>query len=151
MCLRTINSRESITPSELARQVSLSQATVTGIVDRLAARQLVTRERNEEDRRLVKVCVSEAGKALALSAPSPLQERFAIRLKELSVEERATITEVLNRIVNMMDGEEIEVAPVLSIAAAADPDTESVDLASLRTTELPIPGGASGVPDNGED
>ena len=40
VCLRTVGARGKMTPSELAKQVSLSQATITGIIDRLAARQL---------------------------------------------------------------------------------------------------------------
>jgi DNA-binding MarR family transcriptional regulator len=148
VCLRTINKRGSITPSELALQVSLSQATVTGIVDRLAARQLVKRKRNEEDRRLVTVSISEAGKALVNSAPSPLQEKFAQKLKELSTEERAIISLVLNKIVAMMDGQAIDVAPILSTSASAEPDAEMLDLSVPKTKELPIPGGASKAPED---
>ena len=72
-----------MTPGTLAKQVSLSQATVTGIIDRLAARQLVDRERSTEDRRQVAVRVTSAGQALIATAPSPLQEEFARRLGEL--------------------------------------------------------------------
>lgn len=147
VCLRTIRNKGQITPGKLAREVSLSQATVTGIVDRLAARQLVTRERNEEDRRLVTVTISDAGSSLVESAPSPLQERFALKLKELSNEEKAIISLVLNKIVSMMDGQEIEAAPVLSTSASAEPDAEIADLSISKTGELPIPGGASTVPD----
>ncbi len=150
VCLRTINNRKHITPSELAREVSLSQATVTGIVDRLAARQLVTRERNEEDRRLVTVSISDAGRALADSAPSPLQERLAQGLKDLSEEERTIISLVLNKIVNMMDGQEIDAAPVLSMSTSAESDAEVADLSVSITKELPIPGGASKAPDDEE-
>ena len=150
VCLRTINKRGRITPSELALQVSLSQATVTGIVDRLAARQLVQRQRNEEDRRLVTVSISDAGKALVDSAPSPLQEQFAQKLKELSTEERAIISLVLNKIVAMMDGEAIDAAPVLSTSASAEPDAEIIDLNVPKTKELPIPGGASKAPEDEE-
>lgn len=150
VCLRTINKRGSITPSELATQVSLSQATVTGIVDRLAARQLVKRERNEEDRRLVTVSISEAGKSLVNSAPSPLQEKFAKKLNELSTEERAIISLVLNKIVAMMDGQAIDAAPILSTSTSAEPDAEIIDLSVPKTRELPIPGGASKIPEDDE-
>jgi DNA-binding MarR family transcriptional regulator len=148
VCLRVIGRRKFITPSEIAREVSLSQATVTGIVDRLAARQLVTRERSEEDRRLVTVTITDAGKALVENAPSPLQEKFAERLRQLSEEERAIVGLVLNKIVGMMDGQEIEAAPVLTDATAAEPDAEVADLGVSRTGDLPIPGGASTAPND---
>src|SRR5512140_3522668 len=75
VCLRAVGARGKMTPSELAKEVSLSQATITGIIDRLAARQLVARERSNYDRRLVTVVITTAGRALIDQAPSPLQER----------------------------------------------------------------------------
>jgi DNA-binding MarR family transcriptional regulator len=119
VCLRTVGARGKMTPSELAKEVSLSQATITGIIDRLAARQLVARERSTNDRRLVSVVISAAGRALIDQAPSPLQERFAARLSELSMAEQENIQDTLARIVRMMDGEEIMAAPVLSTSPIA--------------------------------
>ena len=114
VCLRVLGRLGQTTPSELARHVALSQATVTGIVDRLARRQLVTRARSEADRRLVEVAITEAGTALVAQAPSALQEKFAQRLRNLSKEEQEIIRITLQKIVQMMDGEELDAAPVLS-------------------------------------
>jgi DNA-binding MarR family transcriptional regulator len=114
VCLRVIVERRSISPGQLAREVALSQATITGIVDRLAARQLVTRARDAPDRRLVSVSATDAGRALVSEAPSPLQDRFVQRLRSLSEEDRNAMRETLRKIVEMMDGEAIDAAPVLS-------------------------------------
>lgn len=114
VCLRVIAERGSISPGQLAREVALSQATITGIVDRLAARQLVTRARDAPDRRLVSVSVTDAGRALVSEAPSPLQERFVQRLRDLSSSERDAMRRTLAKIVTMMDGEGLDAAPVLS-------------------------------------
>jgi len=119
VCLRTVGARGKMTPSELAKEVSLSQATITGIIDRLAARQLVARERSTNDRRLVTVVISQAGRALIDQAPSPLQERFAERLSALSLTEQENIKDTLAQIVRMMDGEDIMAAPVLSTSPVA--------------------------------
>lgn len=114
VCLRVIAERGPLSPSQLAREVALSQATITGIVDRLAARQLVVRERVSTDRRIVSVRITEAGQSLIEAAPSPLQERFAQRLAVLSAEEQAIIQLTLNKIVRMMDGDDLDAAPVLT-------------------------------------
>lgn len=114
ICLRTLGQLGEITPGRLAREVSLSQATITGIVDRLVARQLVNRERSSVDRRQVTVSLTEAGAALVASAPSPLQERFVEQLAACDLEEQETICTTLERIVEMMGGENLEAAPVLS-------------------------------------
>jgi len=114
VCLRVIADLGPISPSQLAREVSLSQGTITGIVDRLTARQLVERERSSRDRRVVTVAVTSAGRALIATAPSPLQERFLSALKGLPGEQQNTIRTTLNEIVRMMGGEGIDVAPVLA-------------------------------------
>lgn len=113
VCLRVIAQRGETTPSEVAREVSLSQGTVTGIVDRLVARQLVSRERSERDRRVVTLSPTEAGANLVAAAPSPLQERFLGRLAELPEREREHIRAVLTLVVEMMDGDSLDAPPVL--------------------------------------
>ena len=114
VCLRFVGKHGEVTPSRIAKEVSLSQATVTGIVDRLAARQLVTRERSTTDRRLVTVAITDAGRDLIDTAPYPLQESFLERLAQEPIEEQANIRNTLAKIVRMMDGEGIEAAPVLT-------------------------------------
>ncbi|MEZ4439082.1 MAG: MarR family transcriptional regulator [Polyangiaceae bacterium] len=115
VCLRVLGRRGSLTPSEIASEVSLSQATVTGIVDRLASRQLVTRTRSDTDRRLVTIAITDAGLALLADAPSALQEKLAQRLAELPEAEQEGIRVTLERIVRMMDGSDIDADPVLSV------------------------------------
>lgn len=113
VCLRQIERDGQTTPSALARQISLSQATVTGILDRLSNRGLVNRVRSDTDRRRVHVTLTEAGQQLAESAPSPLQQRFAQRLEALAPEGQARIAEVLQQIVAMMEADNLKASPLL--------------------------------------
>lgn len=103
VCLRQICKDGETTPSALSRQVSLSQATVTGILDRLAARGFLTRERSETDRRRVLLQATPEGRAVAASAPSALHRRFAERLAALPRDGQAQIASVLSQIVDMME------------------------------------------------
>jgi DNA-binding MarR family transcriptional regulator len=114
VCLRVVARLRTTTPSELARQVALSQATVTGIVDRLVRRDLITRGRSETDRRHVQLSITDAGLDLVAKMPSPLQVTFARRLSELSDDQQEHIRSTLQTIVTMMDGDDIDAAPVLS-------------------------------------
>lgn len=114
VCLRTLATKGALTASELAHAVDLSQATVTGIVDRLVRRDLVTRERSKVDRRRVVVEITDAGSQLLHSSPSPLQERFLSRLAELPPENQQVIRAVLAQVVRMMGAEALDAAPVLT-------------------------------------
>lgn len=121
VCLRAIDRHGPMSPTELARQVDLSQGTVTGIVDRLVRRQYVSRRRTSKDRRRVVLSSLPAGRDLLASAPSPLQARFASRLEQLPVENRGVIAMMLEQIVRMMGADDLEAAAMLAAGDATAP------------------------------
>ena len=57
-------SRKGFTFVELSRLLLVTSGNLTGIVDRLEARQLVRREPNDKDRRVVRVKLTERGRAM---------------------------------------------------------------------------------------
>lgn len=123
VCLRAVAAREAMMPSELAKSISLSQATITGIVDRLSARGLVTRERTARDRRVVTVRITDAGRSLVEQAPSPLQERFAERLRELPADRQVALRDALRQVASMMGVDRAELAEAeLAVLGELPPD-----------------------------
>jgi DNA-binding MarR family transcriptional regulator len=114
VCLRHIQSQERMTPKALAASVSLSQATVTGILDRLERRGLVRRVRSTVDKRVVHLEVTDAGRTLIGDAPSPLSEVFRARLAALPKNQQAAIDEALRRVVEMMSATEVDASPILT-------------------------------------
>ncbi|MFH1033417.1 MAG: MarR family transcriptional regulator [Pseudomonadota bacterium] len=132
VCLRHLVEEGSGTSGGLARKVSLSQATVTGILDRLEARGLVGRQRDGSDRRRVIVTPTPAGQALAAQAPMPLQERFAGKLAGLPLKEQARLDQALRQIVEMMEVEDLPVAPVLAAGHQALGPEEARELALAK-------------------
>lgn len=125
VALREIERRGEVTGSALAREVSLSQATVTGILKRLEARQLVERRRSEKDRREIVVRLAPLGCQLVADAPSPLQSRFTQRLEGLADWERNMILAALQRLVGLMEAEDLDAAPYLATGAADAPPLRS--------------------------
>lgn len=103
VCLRALQSAGSMMPSELAREVNLSQATVTGILDRLSDRRLISRRRNPSDKRCVTVKVTPVGRELLESAPSALHEGFSKMFDTLAPSERESIAAALARVAEMME------------------------------------------------
>jgi DNA-binding MarR family transcriptional regulator len=112
--MRAIGEQGLSTASQLARAVSLSQATITTIIDRLEAKQLVTRERSTEDRRRVQVQLTETGRQALQSAPKPLQERFSARFVALPEWQQYQIVAALKHVASMMDAEDLDAAPLLA-------------------------------------
>ena len=112
--LRAIDEVGAPTVSDIARSVSLSQATVTNILNRLEGQELVRRERSEVDRRRVMVALTKSGSKLLESAPEPLQDRFAVQFESLQSWEQHQLVASLERIAEMMDAEELDAAPLLA-------------------------------------
>jgi DNA-binding MarR family transcriptional regulator len=103
ICLRAVIDHGPLTATAISREIHVSASTVVGILDRLEDKGLVRRERGREDRRIVFVSATEAGAALALETPSPLQTQLAAALNALPELEQATITLSLERVVNLME------------------------------------------------
>lgn len=93
------------TISRIAAEVRLTKGTVTGIVDRLERRGLVSRRRHERDRRNVDVVISQAGQEVLNRAPSPLQARLRVELASLPEWQRGMILASLQHVAHMMEAE----------------------------------------------
>ena len=128
ICLRAIIREDEATPSGIARAVSLSQGTVTGILDRLESRGLVTRARSQKDKRKVHVLITDRGRALVDAAPSPLTEQFSARLGALHEGEQAMIDWVLQRIVHLLEADDVDAAPMLMTGPAGAEASEVAEL-----------------------
>jgi DNA-binding MarR family transcriptional regulator len=113
--LRELAQAGEMSPGELAASISLSQATVTGITDRLEKRGLVTKSKSEIDRRRVVVQPTEACHQLLEQAPPPIQESFLKQFDMLKDWEQAMILSSLQRLVQMIDAKDIEASPVLTV------------------------------------
>lgn len=115
LILQLLRRYGELTSSEIAAHVSLSQATVTTIIDRLESRKLVQRERSQQDRRKVLVFLTEQAEKLLLNAPKPLQEHFVKQFQDLHDWEQSMILSALERVAYMMDAQHIDASPVLDI------------------------------------
>jgi DNA-binding MarR family transcriptional regulator/GNAT superfamily N-acetyltransferase len=112
--LREIQRRGRLSLGDLARSASLSNATVTGIIDRLETKKLVKRIRSETDRRQVFVEIMPDGVKMLATMPPLLQEDFVQKLKGLEKWEQTRILSSLERVAALMNAEEIEASPILA-------------------------------------
>ncbi len=115
LLLQTIRANDEATIGALANEISLSQATVTTILDRLEKRGLIRRERSKEDKRKVHARLTEAGVDVLKDAPIPLQEQFTSQFDILQEWEQTMIIASLQRVAQMMDAQNIDASPVLDI------------------------------------
>ncbi len=112
--LKELNARGGCSIGELTRAVHLSQATVTGILDRLQRRGLVQRCRGRADKRKVHVWLTEAGQATLRRSPPLLHENFLAAFSRLHDWEQTQILSSLQRLVTMMEADGVDAAPMLT-------------------------------------
>lgn len=117
LLLQAIRKFEGAAIGQLANEVSLSQATVTSILDRLEKKGYIERERSTVDKRKVHVELTECGFEKLRDAPIPLQEHFARQFNDLQEWEQTMIIAALQRVAYMMDAEHIDASPVLDVGA----------------------------------
>ena len=115
LLLQAIREQGQVTIGALAKEISLSQATVTTILDRLEKRGLVYRERSSEDKRKVHAYLTDKGAEIIRDAPTPLQEHFVRQFRDLREWEQSMIISSLQRVALMMDAEHIDASPVLDV------------------------------------
>jgi len=116
ICLRHLKNGPC-SPGALARAVSLSPGTITGILDRLENRGLLLRTRLQTDKRRVLVVLTEQAQELVREAPAPLHHKFSRRLRELPPDQQTVIDDTLMKIVSMMEAESLDAAPMLTTEA----------------------------------
>jgi DNA-binding MarR family transcriptional regulator len=96
-----------MTIGELARRISLSQATVTTILDRLELKELAERTRDKQDKRRVYVDITDKARTILETHPNFLQEAFVRRFNALEEWEQTLILSSIQRISAMMNTAEL--------------------------------------------
>lgn len=103
-----------MSPTGVARAVHLSQATVSGILQRLIRHDLIQRRPSPSDGRSVELAVTERGRALLDASPSQLQDRFRDALAGLESWERLQILATLQRVASLMGVDALPASPYLT-------------------------------------
>jgi DNA-binding MarR family transcriptional regulator len=112
--LQEVSKTGEVSTGEIAQAISLSQATVTGILERLEKRDLVTRRRSDIDRRRVMVQTTPSGEKLLGDAPPLMQESFVEEFSRLGDWEQSMILSSLQRLVSMMDARSLKAGAILT-------------------------------------
>jgi len=111
--LRTVFKHTTVSASQLAKEIMLSQATVTSILERLEKGGLIVKSRSDSDRRVVNITLTPEGVRRMNAAPELLQAGFLRKLRKLKDWERSQLISSLQRVGEMMDAEDIDASPIL--------------------------------------
>ncbi|WP_416877432.1 MarR family winged helix-turn-helix transcriptional regulator [Litorimonas sp.] len=118
--LQLLHTRNKMTPSEIARDMSLAHATVSTLTDKLKQAGLIKREVSVTDKRSQTISLTDLGRQTLLQAPDILQRRFETGFKNISEERQQQMISVLGQISVLLGAENIDAAPLLDVGPATD-------------------------------
>ena len=91
---------------ELAERTYTDQSSVSAVVTRLVATELVSRERAEDDGRRLVLTLTRAGRAALKKAPSVAQARILEALSALPENERRQFEETFDKILDAIGADQ---------------------------------------------
>lgn len=97
--------------SELSKRMSATNSTITGIIDRMVAAELVVREQSAEDRRVWRIRLTPQGKAMARKIDVAPWEILRTAVMSLPAAELDTLIAALLKVADQVEtlvGKEIE-------------------------------------------
>jgi DNA-binding MarR family transcriptional regulator len=125
LVIEAIEKLENPTPSSIAREILLSQGTVTNLIDRMEKNGLVQREKSATDKRSVHIVTTELGMERYKEAPDLLQEEFLTEFRKLKSWEQHLILSSVERVATMMDAQDIDASPILTIGEIGTSSSEA--------------------------
>lgn len=136
MPLLRLHMGHASTVAELARGCDLDAGSMTRLLDRLEAKQLVIRTRSVDDRRVVNLELTDAGRDAAEDIPEVLCEVQNAHLAGFSVDEFTTLQDFLRRI--LANSHAVQASQVLR-AALARPDLQRGALPAANKSDKALP------------
>ena len=114
LVLETIARLSKPTLGAIAREILLSQATVSNLADRLEKNDLVARRKMGPDKRTINLVLTPQGESKVKDAPELLQSGFLREYRKLESWEQHMLISSMQRIAAMMNADDIDAAPILT-------------------------------------
>ncbi len=113
MVMQSFSDDVTLTVSDVAREINLTQATTTSIVNGLERKGFVHKRRDGQDKRRVIVSPTLAGLQAINDAPKTVQDLLEREFEALEPWEQSFVVAGLQRLASLMNAGEIDAAPVL--------------------------------------
>lgn len=103
MIIQLLSKNEELKVSQISSMMSLTNSTVSGIIDRLEKNDMVNRCRSQEDRRIVYIELTEKGKGLIEDFRDVINTYFDKVFKDASDQELDTILNGIDTLKHVLD------------------------------------------------
>jgi DNA-binding MarR family transcriptional regulator len=98
--IQELSEHPGLRVGELARRMAIHQTTVSNLLYGLEKRGLISKERDRSDQRVVKLVLSDSGKALLESAPKPARGLLPEAMRKLDPEAMVLLDQGLQALID---------------------------------------------------
>ncbi|MHA7108910.1 MarR family winged helix-turn-helix transcriptional regulator [Sunxiuqinia elliptica] len=135
LCLSYLHASRNFqsTQGEIRRFLNLNSSTTSGIIDRLENKGCLARLPKQGDKRVVNIALTSKGSELLKQVPPLLHDRLSERLQSLPSIKLQQIQESLVTLVHILDIEQVEASPMLTIE---EPIEETKKEISSKSQEI---------------
>jgi len=103
LVLRLLIKKGALSSADLSRQMYVTPSNITGIIDRLEKKGLVERIRQQSDRRVALITLTQSGQKLGKTIPDPIEKKIVNQLSDLEPENLQILAMTMNQIINLID------------------------------------------------
>ncbi len=96
---------EIVYPSQLSQELQLSRSRVTGTLNSLGRKGLLSMEHSQQDRRRIQVSITEAGVALIQERMARMERYFDQMIAGLGQEDTLALIGLIDRCVEVMEND----------------------------------------------
>ena len=104
LTLLQVDRNGEIIMSQIADYINIPMSTATGMVERLVKKGYIERIRNDSDRRIVAIRLTEAGRALAEDIKTRIMNILKLLLENLTDEEETLLLHIFTKVTDLFSG-----------------------------------------------
>ncbi len=99
--------RQSLTMGELGQKMHLACSTATDLIDRMERNGLIVRERDTQDRRVIRLYITDRGREIISQVVEARKRYLAEVLANVPPEQRQALKHSLSILYDLMKGQEV--------------------------------------------
>ncbi|MDD2315891.1 MAG: MarR family transcriptional regulator [Desulfobacterales bacterium] len=103
MVLRNLYQQGQMSSAQLSRKLHVTPSNITGIIDRLESKGLVTRIQKKGDRRVHLISLTPSGTDLSKNLPDPIERKLISGLANLAPEQVQNLEGSIHQILKLID------------------------------------------------
>ncbi len=101
--LREIHNNGPLSSADLSRKLFVTPSNVTGVIDRLVKKELVERIPRTRDRRVVRIHMTQKGRAVVEILPEPTERKLLTGLSQMDTADLERLSETARRLLDVID------------------------------------------------